>query len=109
MFSIEYDDTRYRIVDEDGNEGELVGYGSPAALCLTVCLTDDDGVVENYSALLNAKPGDGDLPDGEGVVAQIIAHETDLAEVDFEEVDEDDDGDDEEEDEDEDDDDEEVN
>jgi hypothetical protein len=104
MFSIEYDDTRYRIVDEDGNEGELVGYGSPAALCLT----DDDGVVENYSALLNAKPGDGDLPDGEGVVAQIIAHETDLAEVDFEEVDEDDDGDDDE-DEDEDDDDEEVN
>jgi hypothetical protein len=100
MFSLEYDDTRYRIVDEDGNEGELAEYGSPA----TLCLTDDDGVVENYSALLNAKPGDGDLPDGEGVVAQIIAHETDLAEVDFEEVDEDDD-----EDEDEDDDDEEVN
>ena len=63
MFSIEYDDTRYRIVDEDGNEGELVEYGSPAALCLT----DEDGVEENYSALLNAKPGPGELPDGEGV------------------------------------------
>jgi hypothetical protein len=91
MFSIEYDDTQYRIVDEDGNEGELVEYGSPA----TLCLTDESGVIENYSALLNAKPGPGELPEGEGVVAQILAHETDLAEVDFEEVDEDDeDGDD---------------
>lgn len=102
MFSIEYDDTQYRIVDEDGNEGELVEYGSPA----TLCLTDESGVIENYSALLNAKPGPGELPEGEGVVAQILAHETDLAEVDFEEVDEDDDGDD---DGDEDDEEEEVN
>jgi len=95
IFIIQHDDTQYRIVDDVGNEGELVEFGLPA----TLCVTNEDGIDENFSTVLTAKPGDGDLPDGEGVVAQIIAHETEIEEVDFEEVGDDDDDDDEDEDE----------